>query len=131
MTGSTVNIRSMSRRRRIATVVAVAGAAFVANHLREIWPREVRVAYEVGPDVGELAVDYVQDRDAIVSVRFRRPDEKPPVFWHTVRLQPGTYQVHITLYGPEASAIEEVRELRVPVSASVRYELQDATHRFE
>ena len=116
----------MSSRRRIATVVAVVGVLVVGDRLVRAWPREVRVAYEVGPDVEDLAVDYLQDEAAVSSVRFRRPDGKPAVFEHAVRLQPGAYQLHITLYGRDTPAIEEVRGLTVPTDGLARFDLRDA-----
>lgn len=128
MKGFKLNIGSTSSRRRIATLVAIIGIAFVGSRLAAVWPREVRVAFDVGPEVEELAVDYLQDGEAVMSVRFRGPEEgKAQVFQHTVRLQPGAYQVQITRYGRETLGIEEVRALSVPASGVTRFKLKDAT----
>jgi len=127
MKGFKLNIGSTSSRRRIATLVAIIGIAFVGSRLAAVWPREVRVAFDVGPEVEELAVDYLQDGQAVMSVRLRRPEGKAEVFKHTVRLQPGAYQVQISRYGQETLGIEEVRALSVPASGVTRFNLKDAT----
>jgi hypothetical protein len=125
------NIGSSSTRRRIATVVAVIGVAFIGSRLAHVWPRDVEVAYEVGPAVGELDVDYLQAGDAVASVRFDRLAQKRGVFRHVVRLRPGEYQVHITLYGRGQSAIEETKKLSVPAAGVARFDLRAATERSE
>ena len=125
------NIGSPSTRRRIATVIAVIGIAFVGSRLANVWPRNVEVAYEVGPQVEELDVDYMQADEAVASVRFDQRAKKTPVFRHTVRLQPGEYQIHITLYGQDGSAVEEHRELSVPATGMTRFDLKDATRSSE
>ena len=125
------NIGSLSTRRRMAILVAVIGVAFVGSRLAMVWPRNVEVAYEVGPDVEELDVDYVQDGEAAASVRFDRVGQKAPVFRHMVRLQPGEYQIHITLYGQSGPAAEEVRRLSVPSRGITRFDLREATGRSE
>ena len=117
-----------STRRRVATIIAVVGVAFVASRLASVWPRDVDVAYEVGPEITKLDVDYLQDQVAVASVRFSRaPGEKQPFLRHTVRLQPGEYQIHITLYGQDGSATEEARRLAVPARSAARFDLKDAT----
>ena len=131
MTDHRSNIGSSSSRRRIAAVVALIGVAFVGSKLVNVWPRNVEVAYEVGPAVEEVDVDYLQAGVAVASVRFNQPDEKTPVFSHIVRLQPGEYQIHVTLYGQNASVIEEVRKLSVPTAGVTRFDLSDATAQSE
>jgi hypothetical protein len=120
-------IGSMSTRRRIATVVAVVGVAFVGTRLATLWPRDVAIAYEVGPEIEALDVDYLQAAEAVASVRFRRMGAETSVFRHTVRLQPGEYQVHITLHGQDGTAIQIVRQLEVPTRGVTRFELEAAT----
>ena len=122
------NIGSPSTRRRVATIIAVVGVVFVASRLNSLWPRDVDVTYEVGAEVTELDVDYLQDREAVASVRFdRSAGEKGSFLRHTVRLQPGEYQIHITLYGGDGSAIEEARSLAVPAPGAARFDLTSAS----
>ncbi len=131
MTDYGSNIGSSTTRRRIATAIAIVGAVFVGTRLANVWPRDVQVAYEVGPAVEELDVDYLQAGGPVKSVRFDRGAENEGVFRHIVRLQPGEYQVHITLYGQAGPAIEEVRGLSVPSRGATRFDLRDATTRSE
>ena len=121
------NIGSPSTRRRVATIIAVIGLTFVGSRLASLWPRDTRVTYEVGPGIAELDVDYLRDEEAVASVRFAAAPEGEPFFRHTVRLQPGEYQIHITLYGRDGSAVEQARRLAVPARGATRFDLKDAT----
>jgi hypothetical protein len=121
------NIGSLSTRRRVATLVALIGVAFVASRLANLWPRDVEVVFEAGPEVREVDVDYVQAGEAVSSVRFGQSAMNPNIFRHVVRLQPGEYQVHITLYGQDGSATEQVRRLAVPAAPVTRMDLKAAT----
>jgi hypothetical protein len=127
MTGFQPNIGPSSSRRRIATLVAVIGVAFVGSRLAQVWPRDVEVVYEVGPEVRELDVDYVQGDEAVASVRFARATPERPVFRHMLRLQPGKYRIQITLYAGDGSATERAEWLAVPNAAVTRLDLRDAT----
>jgi hypothetical protein len=109
MTDFGSNIGPPSRRRRIATLIAVIGVAFV------------------GPGIAELDVDYLQDGEAVASARFGVAAQNARFFRHSVRLQPGEYQVHITLYGTDGSAVEEARSLAVPARGMTRFDLKAAT----
>ncbi len=115
----------MSTRRRIATVIAVVGVFFIGSRLASVWPRDVDVSYEVDSGVDELDVDYLQGGEAVSSARFRSAGgAEAGVFRHTVRLQPGEYQVHITLYGHQGDAEELRRSLAAPASDGVRFDLR-------
>jgi len=127
MTDFQFNIGSLSTRRRFATVVAVIGVAFVGSRLARVWPRDVELVYEVGPGIGELDIDYLQGGEAVASVRFTRSAPKTPSFRHVVRLQPGEYQIHITLYGLDGSATEQTRGIAVPTPGVTRVNLKAAT----
>ena len=127
MTGFELNIGSIATRRRIAVVVAVVGAVVVGGQLARAWPRDVGVAFEVGPAVTELDVDYVQSGVAVTSVRFGGFTGETGIFRHQARLRPGRYQVFITLYGHDGSAIEEVRTLAVPTAGRTRFDLKTVT----
>ncbi len=131
MKDSKVNIGSLSTRRRVATIIAVVGVAFVGSRLGSVWPRDTDVTYEVGPDIAELDVDYLKDGEAVASVRFGRDGEREPFFRHTVRLQPGEYRIHIMLYGDDGSAIELARTLAVPARGVTRFDLKKAAGAFE
>lgn len=124
MTDSTWNIITPAIRRRIATVIAIVGIAFVASRLGRAWPRSVEVAYAVPASVGELDADYLQSGAAVASVRFRQLSENSGGFRHVVSLRPGAYRVHITLYGRDGSAVEHVRDLSVPTSGVTRFDLR-------
>lgn len=113
-----------STRRRIATAIAVIGIVIVAGRLGQVWPRDVEVAYEVAPTIEEVDADYLQSGSPVASVRFDRNPEKTRPFRHIVRLQPGEYRVHITLYGRDGSAEERVRTLSVPTSGLTRFDLR-------
>jgi hypothetical protein len=121
------NIVSLSTRRRVATLVAVIGLLFVASRLANLWPRDVELVYEVGPEVREVDVDYLQAGEAVSSVRFGQSTMKAGVIRHLVRLQPGEYEVHITLYGQDRSATEQLRGLSVPAARATRIDLKAAT----
>lgn len=108
-------------------VVAVVGVLLVGSQLADAWPRDIDVVYEVGPGVRELDVDYLQRGEAVSSVRFTRSVPKAPVFRHVARLQPGEYQIHITLYGQDGEASEHTRRLAVPTPGVMRVDLKDAT----
>lgn len=127
MTDFGSNIGPPSRRRRIATLIAVIGVAFVGSRLAGVWPRDIDVAFEVGPGIAELDVDYLQDGEAVASARFGVAAQNARFFRHSVRLQPGEYQVHITLYGTDGSAVEEARSLAVPARGMTRFDLKAAT----
>ncbi len=127
MKDSPLNIGSKSTRRRIATVIALIGMVVVGTRLADVWPRDATVVFVVEPRIAELAVDYLRGSEAVASVRFRRSSGKPPFFEHTLRLSPGEYQVHVTQYGADSSAIEEVRTLQVPGPGVTRFDLREAT----
>lgn len=118
-------------KRRIATVIAVIGALVVGNHLASIWPREVEVAYSVDPAVAEIDIDYLQEGDAVTSVRFRQSDAKSSIIRHAVRLQPGEYELRITLYSADGHGVEQRRLLQVPAEGLTRFDLKETTERSE
>ncbi len=118
-------------KRRIATVIAVIGALVVGNHLASIWPRDVEVAYAIDPAVAEVDVDYLQGGDAVASVRFKQSDAKSTVIRHTVRLQPGEYELRITLYSANGQGIERHRRLQVPSEELTRFDLKETAERSE
>jgi hypothetical protein len=120
-------IGSPSSRRRFATVIALIGVALVGSRLAEAWPRDVETVYEVGPGIGGLDIDYLQGGEAVTSVRFAQMTPETSAFRHTVRLQPGEYQIHITLYGQDGSATEYARRLAVPSAGVTRFYLEAAT----
>ena len=127
MTSHRFNIGPLSTRRRIATVIAVIGVFFVGSRLASVWPRAVDVSYEVDSSVSELDVDYLQEGEAVSSARFRSAGGAEPRFFrHTVRLRPGEYQLHITLYGHQGDAEELRRSLTAPASHGVRFDLRSA-----
>ena len=130
MTSSPSILGSVSSR-RLATVVAIVGVAVVATQLASVWPRDVSIAYELSPEVERLHVDYLQEGQAVASVRWARGARKASVFRDTVRLQPGEYQVHITLYGPPERATTQVRRLRVPNEGVTRIDLKHETWQSE
>ncbi len=127
MTDFHFNIGSFASRRRIATVIAVIGVAFVGSGLARVWPRDVEIVYAVGPEIRGLDVDYLQGGEAVASVRFRQTEPKAASFPHVVRLQPGEYQIHITLYGQDGSATEQDRRIGVPAAQVTRIDLKAAT----
>jgi len=127
MTGLPPNIGPSSSRRRIATLVAAIGVAFIGSRLAQVWPRDVEVVYEVGPEVRELDVDYVQGGEAVSSVRFARTAQELPFFSHMLRLQPGKYQIQVTLYARDGSATARAKWLTVPSAGVTRLDFRDAT----
>ncbi len=131
MSGLKTIIGPSSIKRRIATLIAVIGLLVVGNHLASIWPRDVEIAYTVDADVTGIAVDYLQEGDAVASLRFTRPDAKSTVVRHTVRLQPGAYEARIILYSPDGSGVEHRRRLQVPAAGLKRFDLKEATKRSE
>ena len=112
-------------RRRIAAAIAIVGVVVVVNRLADVWPRNVSVAYELGPGVTELDVEYVQDGEALAGARFRQPNKKTNLFSHSVRLQPGEYRVRITLRGAETPALLEMRTLTVPSQGVAHFDLRE------
>jgi len=131
MSGLRTNIGPSSTRRRIATLIAIIGLLVVGNHLASIWPRDVEIAYTVDANVTGIAVDYLQEGDAVASVRFKQPDAKGTVLQHTVRLQPGAYEARIILYSSDGSGVAHLRRLRVPAAGLNRFDLKEATKRSE
>jgi hypothetical protein len=127
MTNLESYIGPVSTRRRIATVIAVIGVLFIGSRLASVWPRDVEVAYQVGPGVSELDVDYLHEGEAVASARFRRGPQQTGLFRHTVRLQPGEYEVLITLYR-EGGAAELDRSLAAPAPGVVRFDLRSTRH---
>jgi hypothetical protein len=124
MSAHSRNIRLSSTRRSIAALVAVVGVAVVGSQLAGAWPRDVEVAYKVGPDIRELDVDYVHENAAVASARFTQSDAKSTVFRHTVRLPPGQYRVQITAYGSTGVAFEGSEALLVPAEGLTRFDLR-------
>jgi hypothetical protein len=107
-------------------MIAVIGVAFVGSRLANVWPRDVETVYEVGSAVRELDVDYLQGGEAVASVRFSQTTPKTSAFRHIVRLEPGEYQIHITLYRQDGSATEHARRLAVPAAGVARFDLKSA-----
>ncbi len=130
MTSSPSILGSVSSR-QLATVVAVVGVAVVATQLAGVWPRDVSITYELSPEIETLHVDYLQDGEAVASVRWAAQSAKAGVLRDTVRLQPGEYQIHITLYGPPDRVSTQSRPLRVPSEGSPRIQLKHETRRSE
>jgi hypothetical protein len=126
MSSHSRNIRPSWTKRSIAALVAVVGVAVVGSRLAGAWPRDVEVAYEVGPDVRELDVDYVHEQHAVASARFTQSEAKSTVFRHTVRLPPGQYRVQITAYGSSGLAFEGSEALPVPADGLTRFDLRAA-----
>jgi hypothetical protein len=125
------NIGPSSTKRRIATLIALVGVIFVGSLLARVWPRDLQVAYSLDPGVTELQVDYLQEGQAVASARFKQPDAKTTVARHTVRLQPGKYEVRITVYGPDGRGVEHAKVLVVPAKGLTRFDLKEATARSE
>ncbi len=123
------NIGPSSTKRRIATAIALIGAIFVGNLLAGVWPRDVEVAYRLAPGVTELDVDYLQEGEAVASARFKQRDTKIAVVRHSVRLQPGEYEVRFTVYGPDGRGVEHAAALVVPAEGLTRFDLREATIR--
>ena len=113
----------MSTRRRIATIIAVIGIFVVARTLAQAWPRETPIIYDVGPNIGELDVDILQEGEAVLSTRFQRSAERRPRFTHEPKLRPGRYQLHILVRDRDHSTFEEVRTLVVPTEGPARFDL--------
>ena len=130
MTSSASILGSVSSR-RLATVVAIVGVAVVGTQLASVWPRDVSIAYELSPEVERLHVDYLQEGEAVASVRWAQGSAKAFVFRDTVRLQPGEYQIHITLYGPQNRATTTRRPLHVPSAGVTRIDLKHDTRQSE
>ncbi len=112
-------------------VVALVGVAFVGSLLAGVWPRDVEVTYSLDLGVTELDVDYLQEGEAVASARFKQPDAKTTVVRHTVRLQPGEYDVRIMTYGPDGRGVEHTKVLVVPAEGLTRFDLKEATIRSE
>jgi len=125
------NIGPSSTKHRIATLIALIGVIFVGGSLARVWPRDVEVAYSLDPGVTDLDVDYLQEGQAVASTRFKQPDAKTTVARHTVRLQPGEYEVRITVYGPDGRGVEHAKMLIVPAEGLTRFDLKEATTRSE
>ena len=107
-------------------MIAIIGAIVVGNHLASIWPRDVE-----DPAVAEIAVDYLQEGDAVASARFKHSDAKSTIVRHTIRLQPGEYDARIILYSSDGRGIEHQRKLLVPAAGLTRFDLKDTTKRSE
>ena len=131
MTDSRSIIGPLSRRRRIATAVAVVGVLLVGSRLARAWPRSVEVDYLLEPGVVKLDVDYLYEGEAVASARFRQPDPKSTLIQHTVRLRPGEYQARITVYRSDGVGVEHARKLIVPAEGLTRFDLKDASGRPE
>jgi len=125
------NIGPSSRKRWIATAIAVIGMAFLGTHLAAAWPRDVDVRYAVDSGVVELQVDYLQEGEALAHARFRQKDPKNGLIRHTVRLQPGTYDLQITLYRAQGGTLQRSRVLNVPSEGPIRFDLKEGAGRSE
>lgn len=112
-------------------MIALIGVAFVGSSLARVWPRDVEVAFSLDPGVTELDVDYLQGEEAAASARFRSPAGEARVVRHVVRLQPGTYEARITVYGADDRAVEHAKVLVVPAEGLTRFDLKEATTRVE
>jgi len=112
-------------RKRLVIVIAVVGLAVVGGQLARVWPRDVEVAYQPGPEVRRVDVDIVQEGEAVTSARFKRAAGDRSAFFHTLSLQPGQYRARITVYGPDGRGIEHSRPLVVPADGVTRFDLRD------
>ncbi|MDH4282605.1 MAG: hypothetical protein OEV36_08140 [Myxococcales bacterium] len=117
------NIGPSSTKRRIAAAIALLGVLLVGSQLARAWPRNVSIRYAVEPDVTRVEVDYLQKGRAVASVRFRQLDGRTRLIRHAVRLQPGVYEVRITLYRSGDRREGLVRELAIPTDGLVRFDL--------
>ena len=105
--------------------IALIGVVFVGSLLAGVWPRDVEVAYRLGPGVTELDVDYLQEGEAVASARFEPRDTKMAVVRHTVRLQPGEYEVRFLVYGPDGRGVERAKVLIVPAEGLTRFRSEE------
>jgi hypothetical protein len=112
-------------RKRLATVVVVVGLAVVGGQLARVWPRDVEVVYQPGPQVRRVDVDVVQDGEAVTSARFNRTAGDSSALSHKVSLQPGEYRAHITVYGLDGRGIEHSRLLIVPADGVIQFDLRE------
>jgi hypothetical protein len=112
-------------------VVALIGVIFVGNLLARVWPRSVEVVFTLDPGVTEVDVDYLQGGEAVASARFKQPDTKTTVVRHSVRLQPGEYQLRITVYRTDGPGVEHAKVLVVPAKGLTRFDLKETTTRSE
>jgi hypothetical protein len=123
------NIGPSSTKRRIALGIALIGVVFVGSLLAGVWPRDVEVSYSLDPGVTGLDVDYLQEGEAVASARFKQRDTNIAVVRHTVRLQPGEYEVRFIVYGPDGRGVEHAKALLVPAEGLTRFDLKEATTR--
>jgi hypothetical protein len=117
------NIGPSSTKRRIAATIALLGVLVVGSQLGRAWPRNVSIRYAVEPNVTRVEIDYLREGSAVASVRLRQLDGNTRPIRHAVRLQPGLYEVRITLYRSGDRREELVRELVVPTDGVVRFDL--------
>jgi methionine-rich copper-binding protein CopC len=89
----------------------------------------VEVSYSLDPGVTGLDVDYLQEGEAVASARFKQRDTNIAVVRHTVRLQPGEYEVRFIVYGPDGRGVEHAKALLVPAEGLTRFDLKEATTR--
>lgn len=112
-------------RKWLATLVVVVGLVVVGAQLARVWPRDVEVVYQADPGTNRLDVEVLRDGEAVKSARFTRSAGDARPFVHTISLQPGEYQAHITAYGPEGHGVEHSQRLVVPGDGSIRLDLQE------
>lgn len=85
-------------RRWLALAVVLIGTFFVGKRLERAWPRGVDLQFKVGHGTEALAVDFVQDGEALKSVRFNLGSHPHPVIAHHIELVQGSYELVTTVY---------------------------------
>lgn len=108
-------------------MIAVVAIVFLGTRLAGLWPRDVEVRYLLDPGVVALEVDYERGGEAVASARFQQANPENTVIDHTVRLQPGTYEATITIYGSDGRGRERSRALRVPSEGVMRFDLKEGS----
>jgi hypothetical protein len=115
-------------RRRLATLVLVVFLAIVAIQISGAIPREMRLAFPLGPmhsEVTEAHIAYLSGEEQVQSVTLRWPDGAPALVRQTLDLTPGEYEVSITLVERDGSARHLSGRVSAPSDGVVQVALHD------
>jgi hypothetical protein len=115
-------------RRRIAAALLVFFVLGVALDLAHTVPRETRLAFDLGPDHGQVrsvALAYSCGDEAVEQARRRYPEGAPARVSDTLDLVPGRYEVRLDVEYADGHVATRQGQFDAPAEGVVVVSWQD------
>lgn len=113
----------LTHRRRLASIVLLAGLALLAVQFWPQFPRETELDLVLGPEhrqVVEVRLAYLQSDEEIRGVTFRFPNGAPINVKHRIDLPSGLYRIAIERRFHSGEPEKTIRAFTVPAAGVVR-----------